>query len=154
MDEGNNVLSESQKSVMQEEETIAISSNMVFLIICLLIFAGSLIAGCVPLFLSVGKRAMSLMTSFGAGLLVSTALSVILPEGMEAFQHASKATGTMSVYQTCQDHFMLYRCHYCENQESAARPLSKLSKTDPEFIVLSSVLVFIQLSFVEAPCSL
>ena len=73
-------------------------SDMVFLIICVLIFAGSLGAGCIPLVLSVNKQSLAFLTAFGAGLLVSTALAIILPEGMIAYQHAAESTGEFAFY--------------------------------------------------------
>lgn len=79
---------------LQGAGSLTSNRDMGFLIVCILIFAGSLAAGCLPLFLSVDKRLMSAMTAFGAGLLVSTALAIILPEGMEAYAHATAESGT------------------------------------------------------------
>lgn len=65
---------------------------MAFLLICVIIFFGSLLAGLVPFSIPVTERQVNLLAAFGAGLLVSTALAVITPEGMEAFHEASEGT--------------------------------------------------------------
>lgn len=68
--------------------------DMNFLVICLIIFLGSLVSGAVPFFLALSEKHMSLLSAFGAGLLVSTALAVILPEGIEAFHKAQEDSGS------------------------------------------------------------
>ena len=70
--------------------------DMGFLVICVIIFLGSLVAGAVPFFLNLGERHVNLLSGFGAGMLVSTALAVILPEGVEAFHHAGEELGEPS----------------------------------------------------------
>jgi len=67
--------------------------DMGFLAVCSIIFLGSLVAGAVPFFLNLGERHVSLLSAFGAGMLVSTALAVILPEGVEAFHAAEEEYG-------------------------------------------------------------
>ncbi|VDM92917.1 unnamed protein product [Onchocerca ochengi] len=47
-------------------------------------FAGSFLAGLIPLAFNMSERRTRLLSTFGAGLLVGTALSVIIPEGVEA----------------------------------------------------------------------
>lgn len=49
---------------------------------CAAMFAGAYIAGVVPLRISVNASRLRLITIFGAGLLVGTALIVIIPEGV------------------------------------------------------------------------
>ena len=66
---------------------------MGFLVVCVIIFLGSLVAGAVPFFLNLGERHVNLLSGFGAGMLVSTALAVILPEGVEAFHNAGEELG-------------------------------------------------------------
>uniref|UniRef100_A0A8R1XR79 Zinc transporter ZIP9 n=1 Tax=Onchocerca volvulus TaxID=6282 RepID=A0A8R1XR79_ONCVO len=46
-------------------------------------FAGSFLAGLIPLAFNMSERRTRLLSTFGAGLLVGTALSVIIPEGVE-----------------------------------------------------------------------
>lgn len=67
--------------------------DMSFLGVCAIIFLGSLVSGAVPFFLNLGERHVSLLSAFGAGMLVSTALAVILPEGIEAFHNAEDEFG-------------------------------------------------------------
>ncbi|KAJ2617526.1 hypothetical protein H4S08_000274 [Coemansia sp. RSA 1365] len=54
----------------------------------LAMFAGSWVAGCVPLYVHMDQRKFSIMALFGAGLLIGAALAVILPEGVEALSKA------------------------------------------------------------------
>ncbi|PIA15059.1 Zinc/iron permease [Coemansia reversa NRRL 1564] len=49
----------------------------------LAMFAGSWVAGCVPLYVRMDQRKFSILALFGAGLLIGAALAVILPEGVE-----------------------------------------------------------------------
>lgn len=46
-------------------------------------FAGSFIAGSIPLSFQMSEDKMRVMSTFSAGLMVGTALIVILPEGVE-----------------------------------------------------------------------
>lgn len=46
-------------------------------------FAGSFIAGNIPLSFQMSEDKMRVMSTFSAGLMVGTALIVILPEGVE-----------------------------------------------------------------------
>ena len=70
--------------------------DVMFLLICIVIFIGSLLAGAVPFVLRVSEQQLELLSAFGAGLLVSTALAVVLPEGVEAFHSAEGETGKQS----------------------------------------------------------
>ncbi|CAJ0954725.1 unnamed protein product, partial [Mesorhabditis belari] len=47
-------------------------------------FLGSYLAGSIPLLFTMSESKMRLLSIFGAGLLVGTALSVIIPEGVES----------------------------------------------------------------------
>jgi len=51
-------------------------------VLSITMFVGSFISGIIPLTLSLSENKKRLMTIFGAGLLVSTALAVIIPEGV------------------------------------------------------------------------
>nr|CAB3266276.1 zinc transporter ZIP9-like [Phallusia mammillata] len=58
-----------------------------FWTICLLsiaMFIGCVVAGWIPLAVTMSQRKIQLFTIFGAGLLVGTALAVIIPEGVDA----------------------------------------------------------------------
>ena len=48
--------------------------------------------GLAPLFLSVSESQLQTISAVGAGLLIGTALGVILPEGSEAFRTAQHET--------------------------------------------------------------
>ena len=74
---------------------------MNFLVICIIIFLGSLLSGAVPFFLALSEKHMSLLSAFGAGLLISTALAVILPEGIEAFHKAQEESGMPTTFKAC-----------------------------------------------------
>ncbi|CAJ0577122.1 unnamed protein product, partial [Mesorhabditis spiculigera] len=50
----------------------------------LAMFLGSYLAGYVPLLFTMSESRMRILSIFGAGLLVGTALSVIIPEGVES----------------------------------------------------------------------
>lgn len=63
---------------------------------CLLMFVGSMLAGLAPLFLSVSESQLQTISAVGAGLLIGTALGVILPEGAEAFRTAQEQSGMLS----------------------------------------------------------
>ena len=51
-------------------------------------------AGLAPLFLTVSDSQLQTISAVGAGLLIGTALGVILPEGSEAFRTAQEEGGT------------------------------------------------------------
>ena len=54
----------------------------------LVMLLGSYIAGSIPLFFSLSEEKLQLVSVMGAGLLVGTALSVIIPEGMQTLNMA------------------------------------------------------------------
>lgn len=58
-------------------------------------FIGSLLAGFAPLFLNVSDSQLQTISAVGAGLLIGTALGVILPEGAEAFRTAQEESGKL-----------------------------------------------------------
>lgn len=59
----------------------------------MLMFVGSMLAGLAPLFLTVSESQLQTISAVGAGLLIGTALGVILPEGSEAFRTAQEERG-------------------------------------------------------------
>ncbi|KAL3134435.1 hypothetical protein ABBQ38_006493 [Trebouxia sp. C0009 RCD-2024] len=61
--------------------------------LCVLTFVGSMLAGLAPLFLGVSESHLQTISAVGAGLLIGTALEVILPEGSEAFGTARQDGG-------------------------------------------------------------
>merc|ERR1719158_992035 len=54
----------------------------------LVMLFGSYLAGSIPLFISMSEEKLQLVSVMGAGLLVGTALSVIIPEGMQTLNMA------------------------------------------------------------------
>ncbi|XP_065832825.1 zinc transporter ZIP9-like [Oscarella lobularis] len=53
-------------------------------LLSLAMLVGSYVAGSVPLVLTLSEKRLRLITSLGAGLLIGTALAVIIPEGVHA----------------------------------------------------------------------
>lgn len=51
-------------------------------------FLGSMMAGLIPLKLVIAEKKMRWCTIFGAGLLIGTAFTVIIPEGIETLYNA------------------------------------------------------------------
>ena len=51
------------------------------------------LSGLAPLFLGVSESHLQTISAVGAGLLIGTALGVILPEGSEAFRTAQQDGG-------------------------------------------------------------
>lgn len=56
--------------------------GVVLLGFCVAMFAGAFLAGYIPLSFGLSEEKLRLITIFGAGLLVGTALIVIIPEGI------------------------------------------------------------------------
>lgn len=57
-------------------------------IMCIVMLTGSYFSGSIPLFMPMSEEKLQLVSVLGAGLLVGTALSVIIPEGMETLNKA------------------------------------------------------------------
>lgn len=62
-------------------------------ITCIVLFAGALGAGLLPLSLRVSDAQLRTMTALGAGLLIGAALAVVVPEGFDAFDDAQQDAG-------------------------------------------------------------
>jgi len=62
------------------------SLNLILL--CVVMLFGSYLSGSIPLFISLSEEKLQLVSVMGAGLLVGTALSVIIPEGMQTLNMA------------------------------------------------------------------
>uniref|UniRef100_A0A915LBB4 Uncharacterized protein n=1 Tax=Meloidogyne javanica TaxID=6303 RepID=A0A915LBB4_MELJA len=60
-------------------------------LISLTLFVGSYFAGCIPLFFTLNEKRIRIASIFGAGLLVGTALCVIIPEGVSALLESSNS---------------------------------------------------------------
>lgn len=57
---------------------------MVLILLVIVMLIGSYLAGSIPLVVSLSEEKLKVVTVFGAGLLVGTALTVIIPEGIRA----------------------------------------------------------------------
>lgn len=57
---------------------------MVLVILCVVMLVGSYLAGSIPLVMKLSDEKLRLVTVLGAGLLVGTALTVIIPEGIRS----------------------------------------------------------------------
>lgn len=59
-------------------------------VLCAVLFAGSMVSGYAPLAFSIAPHVLLVLTTIGAGLLVGTALIVIIPEGVATLYSISK----------------------------------------------------------------
>ncbi|GMS81199.1 hypothetical protein PENTCL1PPCAC_3374 [Pristionchus entomophagus] len=73
---------------MSDVETVGGVSFL--LVLSAAMFIGSYLAGQIPLVMNLSESRLRTITIFGAGLLVGTALSVIVPEGVEAVYAAQR----------------------------------------------------------------
>uniref|UniRef100_A0A8C1SRI4 Zinc transporter ZIP9 n=2 Tax=Cyprinus carpio TaxID=7962 RepID=A0A8C1SRI4_CYPCA len=60
------------------------------ILISLAMFVGCLVLGIIPLLINLSEQKLQLITVLGAGLLCGTALSIIIPEGVELVQESWK----------------------------------------------------------------
>lgn len=58
--------------------------TFVLILLVIVMLIGSYIAGSIPLVVTLSEEKLKVVTVFGAGLLVGTALAVIIPEGIRA----------------------------------------------------------------------
>lgn len=58
--------------------------TLVLILLVVVMLIGSYLAGSIPLVVSLSEEKLKVVTVFGAGLLVGTALAVIIPEGIRA----------------------------------------------------------------------
>jgi hypothetical protein len=65
------------------------SSFLQLLIFCAVMFFGSYLAGSAPLVIGMSEEKLHRVSVLGAGLLVGTALAVIVPEGVQGGIHQS-----------------------------------------------------------------
>lgn len=85
-----------------EEFTVLFLLSVVMLI-------GSYMAGSIPLIMSLSESKLQIVSIFGAGLLVGTALSVIIPEGIRALfssvpLHKEITAGVTSAHEVAGEH--------------------------------------------------
>jgi len=64
--------------------------SLKLIILCGVMLFGSYLAGSIPLFIAFSEEKLQLVSVMGAGLLLGTALSVIIPEGIQTLNMAYK----------------------------------------------------------------
>jgi len=64
---------------------------MKLVVLSVVMLLGSYLAGSIPLFIAMSEEKLQLVSVMGAGLLLGTALSVIIPEGMQTLNMAYSA---------------------------------------------------------------
>jgi len=62
--------------------------SMKLVVLSVVMLLGSYLAGSIPLFINMSEEKLQLVSVMGAGLLLGTALSVIIPEGMQTLNMA------------------------------------------------------------------
>lgn len=67
--------------------------NVMFFLLLAVMLIGSYLAGSIPLIVRFSEEKLKLVTVLGAGLLVGTALTVIIPEGI----HSLYADGSKTI---------------------------------------------------------
>ncbi|XP_067131159.1 zinc transporter ZIP9 [Centruroides vittatus] len=96
---------------------------VVLLLLCLAMLLGCYFAGVIPLIVTLSAEKLQLVSVLGAGLLVGTALSVIIPEGVNTLYttqikvlqqkvqmiHSSESHLTKSVQDTLVEHAHIHR---------------------------------------------
>ncbi|KAI1730066.1 ZIP zinc transporter domain-containing protein [Ditylenchus destructor] len=70
--------------------------EVALLAVCITMFLGSYVAGCLPLVFNLCERKIRLASVFGAGLLVGTALCVIIPEGISTLYESVNTPARIS----------------------------------------------------------
>jgi len=65
--------------------------SMKLMVLSVVMLLGSYLAGSIPLFIAMSEEKLQLVSVMGAGLLLGTALSVIIPEGMQTLNMAYSA---------------------------------------------------------------
>lgn len=66
---------------------------VILIALSIAMFVGSYVAGSLPLVVPFSESRLRLITVLGAGLLVGTALAVIIPEGVQSIYGAAESTG-------------------------------------------------------------
>ena len=59
-------------------------------------FVGALLAGALPYWCKVKESSVAFLAALGGGLLIGTALAIIVPEGFHAFAQVGRAGGAAS----------------------------------------------------------
>jgi len=88
---------------------LMMENSVNLLVLSFIMLFGSYLSGSIPLFISFSEEKLQLVSVMGAGLLVGTALSVIIPEGMETLnmayrQNNKKMAATSHVHGSAEAH--------------------------------------------------
>jgi len=67
---------------------LTMDGSLKLIILCFVMLFGSYLSGSIPLFISLSEEKLQLVSVMGAGLLLGTALSVIIPEGVQTLNMA------------------------------------------------------------------
>lgn len=120
----------------------------VLILLTLVMLVGSYLAGSIPLVVSLSEEKLKVVTIFGAGLLVGTALAVIIPEGIRALYSDILPDKIKSVHEHVVDNLQPQQ----QSSSSAALNLAKSNTSDGEYsstIGLSLVLGFVFMMVVD-----
>lgn len=71
---------------------------LMLIVLSITMFFGSFLSGLIPLTLKLSENKMRFITLIGAGLLVGTALAVIIPEGVHTLYSNSKTSILIHFY--------------------------------------------------------
>ena len=91
-------------------------------------FIGSYISGLVPLGFSLRKDQIKQLNVAGSGLLIGTALSVIIPEGVSALYNLKNEDGEFNIF-NFNEYLSTYRRFFKYNDQSFAITALVLNKT-------------------------
>lgn len=78
--------------------------NLMFFLLLAVMLVGSYLAGSIPLIIRFSEEKLKLVTVLGAGLLIGTALTVIIPEGINSLYADSGKTINDSTKSQNHDH--------------------------------------------------
>jgi len=80
-----------QLAVQSSHKHSTMDGSMKLVVLSVVMLLGSYLAGSIPLFIAMSEEKLQLVSVMGAGLLLGTALSVIIPEGMQTLNMAYSA---------------------------------------------------------------
>lgn len=99
-------------------------TTLIFLNITM--FIGSIVSGALPLALTLSETKMRLITVLGAGLLIGTALAVIIPEGIHSLYSVEETSH--------QDHLSMNEEHHHNKRDlESALDLARANRNDIKF---------------------
>jgi len=78
----------SEIGISGTKTTSIMDGSMKLIVLSVVMLLGSYLSGSIPLFIAMSEEKLQLVSVMGAGLLLGTALSVIIPEGMQTLNMA------------------------------------------------------------------